>query len=119
MIVLSPQADLDSQAVACLAGSAVNQDGRSSGLTAPNGPSQTRLIKRALAAAELVPVDLTYLAVHGTGHHLCCCLGHKTYIKHPTSLNRLCVDPLSFPRAFLPSALKRQLFMQSEGFNGV
>lgn len=68
MVVLSPQADPGSScAVINLAGSAVNQDGRSSSLTAPNGPSQTRLIKAALATADLAASDLTYVAIHGTG----------------------------------------------------
>src|SRR5262249_53114625 len=34
-------------------GSAVNQDGASNGLTAPNGPSQQRVIRQALASAQL------------------------------------------------------------------
>ncbi|MER6094248.1 SDR family NAD(P)-dependent oxidoreductase, partial [Streptomyces bluensis] len=39
--------------LAVVRGSAVNQDGASNGLTAPNGPSQQRVIRQALAAAQL------------------------------------------------------------------
>uniref|UniRef100_UPI00055DCE19 type I polyketide synthase n=1 Tax=Streptomyces violaceoruber TaxID=1935 RepID=UPI00055DCE19 len=39
--------------LAVVRGSAVNQDGASNGLTAPNGPSQERVIRQALANADL------------------------------------------------------------------
>ena len=48
-------------------GSAYNQAGRSSGLTAPNGPAQTALIKTALRASRLAPLDVGFVSVHGTG----------------------------------------------------
>ena len=51
---------------AIVKGSALNQDGRTSGLTAPNGPSQQSVIRAALKAGDLQPLDVSYVECHGT-----------------------------------------------------
>nr|WP_018681307.1 type I polyketide synthase [Actinokineospora enzanensis] len=56
--------------LAILRGSAVNSDGASSGITVPNGPAQQRVIRAALADAQLQLSDVDTVEAHGTGTKL-------------------------------------------------
>ncbi|MEU6988911.1 SDR family NAD(P)-dependent oxidoreductase, partial [Streptomyces sp. NPDC046324] len=58
------------QVLAVVRGSAVNQDGASNGLSAPSGPAQRRVIRRALADADLRPSEVDAVEAHGTGTRL-------------------------------------------------
>ena len=51
-------------------GTGINQDGKSNGLTAPNGEAQEKLIRKTLMNANMNPLDVDYIEMHGTGTKL-------------------------------------------------
>jgi malonyl CoA-acyl carrier protein transacylase len=55
---------------AVIRGSAVNHDGPSSGMTVPNKLAQEKLIQKALKAAKVEPLQVSYVEAHGTGTSL-------------------------------------------------
>ncbi|MCY7285478.1 MAG: polyketide synthase, partial [Cyanobacteria bacterium CAN_BIN43] len=73
MVVLKPlkQAKREGDRIyAVIRGGAVNQDGRSNGLTAPNPQAQAAVLRRAYAQAGVLPAQVRYVEVHGTGTKL-------------------------------------------------
>ncbi len=73
VVVLKPLEDAikdGNKIQAIIRGSAINQDGLSQGLTAPNSLAQQRVIRQALANAEVKPSDISYVETHGTGTSL-------------------------------------------------
>ncbi len=55
---------------ALVRGSAINHDGPSAGLTVPNGLAQEKLLRKALAAANVKAAEVSYIEAHGTGTSL-------------------------------------------------
>ncbi|MCP3751632.1 type I polyketide synthase [Pseudomonas sp. SBB6] len=70
LVLLKPLEDAlreGDQVLSVIKGCSINQDGRSQGLTAPSGPAQERVMRAALAQADIAPARIQYLEAHGTG----------------------------------------------------
>ena len=73
VILLKPlsQAQADGDSIyAIIRGSAVNQDGRSNGITAPNLQAQESVLRQAYQQAGVLPSQVQYIEVQGTGTKL-------------------------------------------------
>ncbi len=64
---LSRARSLGYPVLALIRGSALGQDGASNVLSAPSGPAQQRVIRQALADADLTAGDIDVVEAHGTG----------------------------------------------------
>jgi acyl transferase domain-containing protein/glutamate-1-semialdehyde aminotransferase/acyl-CoA synthetase (AMP-forming)/AMP-acid ligase II len=56
--------------LAVIKGIGLNHDGASNGLTAPSGVSQQKVVRQALADAQISPREVDYVEAHGTGTSL-------------------------------------------------
>ena len=56
--------------LAVIKGTGLNHDGASNGLTAPSGVSQQKVVRQALADAQISPRAVDYVEAHGTGTSL-------------------------------------------------
>ncbi|MEU9191153.1 type I polyketide synthase [Streptomyces sp. NPDC048484] len=73
LVVLKPlaRAVSDGDDIYCVVrGSAVNNDGSGQGLTAPNPSAQEAVLRTAHRRAGVVPADVQYVELHGTGTRL-------------------------------------------------
>ncbi len=70
VMVLKPLAAAvaDGDPVYCvILGSAVNNDGATEGLTVPSAQAQASVLRRAYSQAGIVPADVQYVELHGSG----------------------------------------------------
>lgn len=85
--------------MAVIKGTAVNQDGRTKNITTPSGDSQVEVIQDALRAAQLSPLDISFIEAHGTGTPLGDPIEIESILKVSSHKNIFVV--LIFKQAFL------------------